>query len=55
MSSSRTLCAVAQWTVEEEFTIRVENVENEIGDWDFTHQLGADFFPSEALLERAEG
>ena len=47
--------ALAQRMVEKELAIRIENVENEIGDGNVMHEFGADFFPAEALLERAEG
>src|SRR5260370_41962081 len=46
--------AFAKRTVEEEFAIRIKNVENEIGDRDIAQQFSADFFPPKALLERAE-
>ena len=46
--------SLTQRLIEEKFAVRVENIKNEIRDGNFANELLADFFSSEALLERAE-
>ena len=48
------LCAFAQRTFEQEFTIRIDDIENHVSDRYFAHELGADFLSAQALLQRAE-
>ena len=48
------LCPFSQGMIEQEFTIGVNDVENQIGNWNVSHQTPADLFSSEPLLERAE-
>src|SRR5580692_11841342 len=43
-----------QCMVKKKFAIRIDNVESEISNGNFPHQLCADFFPPKSLLQRAE-